>query len=312
MKENNFTDRKYSFIQIKKLSLSKLINMKSCYLYIIVATFLCIPISELLAQSIETQLKQVSLENTQQFTIKSKYVNNENYVIQVGLPNGYARSDKSYPVLYVLDGDKSFGMTKEITDWLTFTSEIRNIIIVGISYGKGTNSWWEKRTRDFTQYKDTAYYYYPNAGGAGNFLNFIKNELFPVVNKNYRTNPDSNAIMGLSFGALLGTYVLFTQPDMFKSYIIISPSLFFNNNSILIAEAEYFRKHKDLNKTVFMAYGSLDNNDWVINPTTELIKIMEMHKYEGLKFTQQVFKGETHISVFPVALTHGLKLVFKR
>jgi predicted alpha/beta superfamily hydrolase len=286
--------------------------MKSFYLSIIIGAILCIPISEIQAQSINTQLKQVSLENTEQFSIKSKYVNNENFVIQVGLPNGYARSGKSYPVLYVLDGDKSFGMTKEITDWLTFTNEMRNIIVVGISYGKGTNSWWEKRARDYTQYKDTVYYYYPNAGGADNFLNFIKNELFPVVNKNYRTIPDSNAIMGLSFGALLGSYVLFTQPDMFKSYIIISPSLFWNNNSILITEADYFRKHKELNKTVFMAYGSLDNNDWVINPTTELIKIMEMHKYEGLKFTQQVFKGETHISVLPVALTHGLKLVFKR
>jgi hypothetical protein len=80
----------------------------------------------------------------------------------------------------------------------------------------------------------------------------------------------------------------------------------------LINEADYFRKHKELNKTVFMAYGSLDNNDWVINPTTELIKIMEMHKYEGLNFKLQVLKGETHISVFPIALTHGLKIVFKR
>ena len=286
--------------------------MKSLNFSIIICAFFCITIADLQAQLTKTQLKEVSLENTEQFSIKSKFVNNENYIIQVGLPNGYARSDKSYPVLYVLDGDKSFGMTKEITDWLTFTSEIRNIIIVGISYGKGSNSWWEKRTRDYTQYKDTVYYYYPNAGGADNFLNFIKNELFPVVNKNYRTIPDSNAIVGLSFGALLCTYVLFTQTDMFKSYIIISPSLFFNNNSILIAEAEYFRKHKELNKTVYMAYGSSDNNDWVINPTTELLKMVDSHKYEGFKITQQVFKGETHISVFPVALTHGLKLVFKR
>jgi uncharacterized protein len=286
--------------------------MKSFNFSIIVCAFFCIHIADLQAQLTKTQLKEVSLENTEQFSIKSKFVNDENYVIQVGLPNGYVRSDKSYPVLYVLDGDKSFGMTKEITDWLTFTNEISNIIVVGISYGKGTNSWWEKRARDYTQYKDTVYYYYPNAGGADNFLNFIKNELFPVVNKNYRTIQDSNAIMGLSFGALLGTYILFTQPDMFKSYIIISPSLFWNNNSILLTEADYFRKHKELNKTVYLAYGSSDNSDWVINPTTELLKMVDSHKYVGFKFTQQVFKGETHISVFPVALTHGLKLVFKR
>ena len=118
--------------------------------------------------------------------------------------------------------------------------------------------------------------------------------------------------MGLSFGALLSSYALFTQPDMFKGYIIISPSLFWNGNSILKTEADYFSKHKDLNKIVYMAYGSSDNKDWVIDPTNEFIQVLQMRKYEGLKFTQQVFKGETHISVYPIALTHGLKTVFKR
>ena len=286
--------------------------MKRFYLHSLISIFLIIFINGLQAQTAPTQLKQVYLDNTEQFSIKSKYVKEENYLIQVGLPIGYQHSDKSYPVLYVLDGDKSFGMTKEITDWLTWDKEIKDIIVVGISYGKGTNIWWEKRARDYTQFKDTVYYYYPNAGGADDFLSFIKNELFPIVNKNYRTNQDSNAIMGLSFGGLLTSYILFSQPDMFKGYIIISPSLFWNGNSILKTEADYFSKHKELNKLVYMAYGSLDDNDWVINPTNEFLKVMQMRKYEGLKFIPEVFKGETHISVFPEALTHGLKAVFKR
>jgi predicted alpha/beta superfamily hydrolase len=277
-----------------------------------IVIFLSICLKGIQAQTAQPQQKQVYLDNTEQFSIESRYVTNENYIIQVGLPTGYDHSSKSYPVLYVLDGDKSFGMTKEVTDWLTWDNEIKDIIIVGISYGKGTRTWWEKRARDYTQFKDTVYYYYPNAGGADNFLSFVKNELFPVVNKNYRTNQDSNAIMGLSFGGLLSSYILFTQPDMFKSYIIVSPSLFWNGNSILKTEAEYFSKHKELNKIVYMAYGSLDDSDWVINPTDELIKIVQMRKYEGLKFITQMFKGETHISVYPVALTHGLKAVFKR
>jgi len=67
-----------------------------------------------------TQQNQVHLENTEQFPIESKYVKNEKYIIQVGLPIDYKSSNKSYPVLYVLDGDKSFGMAKEITDWLSW------------------------------------------------------------------------------------------------------------------------------------------------------------------------------------------------
>jgi predicted alpha/beta superfamily hydrolase len=274
--------------------------------------FLFICFSGLNAQTAPPEQNPVNLDNTVQFPIISKYVKNEKYIIQVGLPIGYKNSDKSYPVLYVLDGDKSFGMTKEITDWLSWDNEIKNIIVVGISYGKGTSIWWEKRARDYTQFKDTVYYYYPNAGGADNFLSFIKNELFPVINKNYRTKQDSNAIMGISFGALLSSYVLFTQPDMFKDYILISPSLFWNGNSILKTESDYFLKHKELNKTVYLAYGSQDDNDWVIGPTTELIQIIQEHKYDSLKFITQVFKGETHISVYPVAMTHGLKTIFRR
>jgi hypothetical protein len=99
---------------------------------------------------------------------------------------------------------------------------------------------------------------------------------------------------------------------MFKYYIIISPSLFWNGNSILKTESDYFVKHKELNKTVYMAYGSQDDNDWVIGPTTELIRVIQEHKYASLIFITQVFKGESHISVYPVALTHGLKTIFKR
>jgi predicted alpha/beta superfamily hydrolase len=278
----------------------------------IIAILLLICLEGLQALTAQTQLKQVYLDNTEQFSVESKYVAGENYIIQVGLPIGYYHSEKSYPVLYVLDGDKSFGMIKGITDWLIWSKEIKDIIIIGISYGKGTDVWWEKRARDYTQYKDTVYYYYPNAGGADNFLKFIRNELFPIVNTSYRTNQDSNAIMGLSFGGLLSTYVLLTQPDMFKGYIIISPALFWNGNSILKTEIEYFNKHKELNKMVYMAYGSLDNKDWVIDPTNELIQIMQEHKYEGLKFILKEFQGETHISVYPVALTNGLKAAFKR
>jgi predicted alpha/beta superfamily hydrolase len=286
--------------------------MKIFYLPSLIVTFLFICLNGLQAQTAKPQQKQVALNNTEQFSIESKYVQDENYIIQVGLPGSYSQSDKSYPVLYVLDGDKSFGMTKEVTDWLSWDNEIRDIIVVGISYGKGTNVWWEKRARDYTQFKDTVYYYYPNAGGADDFLRFIKNELFPAINKNYRTSQNSNAIMGLSFGGLLCSYILLSQPDMFKSYIIVSPSLFWNGNSILKTEADYYNKHKELNKIVYMAYGSSDDKDWVIDPTNELIRIMQAHKYDSLKFISQVFNGETHISVFPIALTHGLKMVFKR
>jgi predicted alpha/beta superfamily hydrolase len=288
--------------------------MKPTYIISELVVFLLLNTSRLNAQATQAQLKPVCLDNTEQFSITSKYVTGENYIIQVSLPIGYAPSKKSYPVLYVLDGDKSFGMTKEIADWLMWSKEIKDIIVVGISYGQGMDAWWSKRARDYTHCLDTimAKGEFLNAGGAENFLGFVNNELFPIINKNYKTNQDSTAIMGLSFGGMLSTYTLFTHPDMFREYIIIAPSLVWNNHSILKMETEYFNKHKELNKSVYMAYGSLDSKDWIIDSTDELIKMVKTRNYQGLKFETRVFEGETHISVFSTALTHGLKSIFER
>lgn len=276
-----------------------------------VVAFLLLSSSGLRAQATHTQLKPVCLDNTEQFSLTSKYVAGENYIIQVGLPVGYAPFKKSYPVLYVLDGDKSFGMTKEIADWLMWSKEIKDLIVVGISYGQGMDAWWSKRARDYTPGKDTIFGKdFRNAGGADNFVKFIKNELFPIVNKSYRTIPDSSAICGLSFGGLLSSYILFTQPEMFKGYIIISPALVWNSKSILKLETEYFSNYKELKKAVYISYGSLDDKDWVIDPTDEFVNIIKMHNYLDLKFVPKIFEGETHISVFSTALTNGLKTVF--
>jgi predicted alpha/beta superfamily hydrolase len=278
----------------------------------IVLLLLCTNVAQ--TQTTQTQHKPVCLDNTEQFSITSKYVAGEDYTIQVGLPIGYAPSKKSYPVLYVLDGDKSFGMTKEIADWLMWSKEIKDIIVVGISYGQGMDAWWQKRARDYSHCADTINVkWVKEAGGADNFLKFVKNELFPVINQNYKTNQDSIAIMGLSLGGMLGTYILFTQPELFKGYIIIAPSLGWNNNSILKMEDEFYKNHKELNKLLYMAYGSLDNNKvLVVNPSKDFMQTFQKRNYTGLKFVPEVLEGETHISVYATALTHGLKTIFKR
>ena len=258
--------------------------------------------------------RQVTLDNTEQFTITSKYVPGENYLIRVSLPVNYDSYDYSFPVLYVLDGDKSFGMAKDIADWLIWFGEIRDIIVVGISYGQGTDAWWEKRERDYTHIQDSnlAKVTAKNTGGAGSFLKFVKNELIPVINKKYKALHDSNALMGISYGGMLTSYVLFSQPEMFNGYIIIGPTLIWKNENILKMEADYSNSHKALNKKVYIAYGSLDNKSWVIDPTKEFISRIQLHNYEGLKFVPEILEGETHISSYGPALTHGLKALFRR
>lgn len=140
-------------------------------------------------------------------------------------------------------------------------------------------------------------------GGADNFIKFLQLELFPALQKNYKANVDSAAIMGISFGGMFCSYVLFKNPDLFYRYIIIAPSLVWNDNSILKLENEYSKTHTKLNKIIYIAYGTLDNKKWVNNPTNEFISNIQKHNYESIKFHSQIFEGETHVSVFSTALT---------
>ena len=254
---------------------------------------------------------KVCLENTEQFSIVSKYVTGETYVIQVGLPIGYFTSTKSYPVYYFTDGDIAFGMIKGIADLLMMGKEIDDIIVVGISYGKGLIIWNKNRSRDLTPNSDTIFAEGGTTGGADNFLKFIQYELLPVINKNYRTNPDSSAISGHSLGGLFNSYILFKQPELFNNYIIGSPSLFWDNKMISNLEMEYFSKHKELNCNVYMYYGSLEDSAIII-PTNELIHMIQRHNYKGLRLVTRIYEGETHLSVPSVAITNGLKTLFKQ
>jgi len=282
--------------------------MKTFCLSAMILLLLSCSFGALHAQNVK---EKVCLENTEQFSITSEYVKGENYLIQVGLPMGYSSSQKTYPVLYVLDGDYAFGITKGIADLLMIGKEIKGIIVIGISYGKGVFAWSIKRTRDLTPGHDTIFAKGQNTGGADNFLKFVQYELFPAVNRNYRTIPDSSAICGESLGGLLNSYILWKQPELFKGYIIISPSLIWNNKSVLKLESEYFVNHKELNKAVYIAYGSLDSKEVIISPATELIQMIQTHNYNGLRLVTRVFEGETHMSVPSVAITNGLKTLFK-
>jgi predicted alpha/beta superfamily hydrolase len=285
--------------------------MKKYCLTTAIAVFLLFCLKGVQAQTTQTQLKQVCLDNTEQFSITSKYVDGESYIIQVGLPMGYSYSQKVYPVLCVTDGNVTFTMTKSAADMLMAMKEIKDIIIVGISYGEITdaNSWNKKRIRIFYPTSDTLLAKGQNAGGADDFIKFIKYELFPVINKNYRTNSDSIAISGMSAGGLFNSYVLVTQPELFKGYIIEAPVLQWKNNSIFHLETEYFRIHKDLNTTVYIAYGSMDKLISIDN-VVKFQQILKTHNYKGLNLVTRVFEGETHMSLPSTATADGLRTLF--
>lgn len=235
----------------------------------------------------------------------------DTFLIQVRLPASYISSPVTYPVLYVLDADKSFGLVADSTDWLAWAKEIPEVIVVGIAYGRGQDDWWQKRSRDYTPTKDRSKLWgeWPLAGGAERFQEFLARELFPFVERHYRARADDRAIVGLSFGGLFGAFSLFTRPSLFQKYILISPAFAWDEKRLWEYEAQYRSKASRLSAVVFSAVGDRDENA-IVDPWREFTRLVEGRRYEGLRWVSFAFPDETHISVLSGAVARGLKLIY--
>ena len=149
-------------------------------------------------------------------SIQSKILD-ENRQLIINLPKDYETSTKSFPILYVLDGNER-GLLKAIEA----TNELKaELIMVGIPN--------TDRDRDMMPLSTPTYEVeYP---GAENFLSFIGNELIPYIKKNYRSN-GKRTIRGGSLSGLFVMYAFLEKPELFDNYI--------GNSAGWYADMEYY------------------------------------------------------------------------
>ncbi|GAB3333274.1 alpha/beta hydrolase-fold protein [Larkinella ripae] len=155
----------------------------------------------------------------------------EKRILNIYLPEGYTATDTTrYPVIYLLDGsaDEDFIHVVGLVQFNTFSwiNRVPKSIVVGIAN--------TDRKRDFT-YPTTIEAdkkRFPTTGQSARFMAFIETELQPFIEKKYRTTA-SRTLIGQSLGGLLATEILFKKPTLFSRYIIISPSLWWDNGSLL-------------------------------------------------------------------------------
>ncbi|WP_422355956.1 alpha/beta hydrolase [Roseivirga pacifica] len=147
-----------------------------------------------------------------------------NRQIRVYLPPEYEGSAKSYPVLYMHDGQNLFDNATsfvgewgvdEILDSLYYSAGLE-LIVVGVDNG-GAN-----RIHELTAWNHEKY---GKAEGQA-YMSFIVSTIKPYVDEHYRTKPgrSNTAIMGSSLGGLITHYAVFQYPEVFSKAGILSPS----------------------------------------------------------------------------------------
>jgi predicted alpha/beta superfamily hydrolase len=272
---------------------------------------------------------EVTLPTTQVRLLRSSIVN-DTYTLHIAVPVTYARSNKRYPVVYVADGNDAFPLVRLLCETLSAGLEIPRVIVVGIGYDSTkSKDWGRYRERDFlptdASARDPARRQAYTRSGirrgqADAFLRFIREELKPFINANYRTTPSDSAYLGTSYGGLFGLYALFRHPETFSRYVIGSPAIHHDGRVIMQLESEYAATHSDLPARVFLAVGAREElDDPLIEPVFQFVTnvktlaaTLEQRRFPGLQLRTHVFEGETHLSVIPAAFSRGLRAVYDR
>jgi predicted alpha/beta superfamily hydrolase len=154
------------------------------------------------------------------------------------LPYDYRSSKKSYPVIYMMDGQNLFSGDETKSSWnvdqamkqLLFKSNtidhdhevnaLHQYIIIGIEHGE------EHRIDEYSAWKNESY----GGGEAPQLLDFLCTTLKPYVDQHLRSLKDREhtIIMGSSMGGLFSLYAALERQDVFGNAGIFSPSLWFS------------------------------------------------------------------------------------
>lgn len=221
------------------------------------------------------------------------------YHIYVALPAAYDKDRaESYPVIYLLDGDDNI---KRVADIAHEQAKIgqKAAIVVGIGYGSQD----DERNRDYTPTAGKLH----SSGGAEDFLNFIQNDLFPKIETDYNTTstPSGRLLAGHSLGGLLSALCFVNNTDLFQHYLILSPSLWWDEQVFFAMEAERRATIQDETKTIYLGIGALESLG--MNPVFELFAERLEAYYPNILLKKHRVEAKGHNDSKPENLEHGIQ-----
>lgn len=253
------------------------------------------------AQSEREKFPGVVIPGAHIRTLKSKDTG-RTYDLYFQLPD--LKNGKKYPVLFVLDGQWDFKLLDSVYGGLHYDKFVPEMIIVGITYSGENPNYDQLRAMDYTP---TTVKNVPGSGDAAKFLDFLKKDVFPFVEKNYQADASKRILMGSSYGGLFTLYAMFTEPELFYGYVAAAPAVSFADDFSFKQEKKFAEANKNLPVRLAISVGGVEE----LAPSVKaFMKVLKSRAYNGLRFDTRVIEGERHASNKPEAYNRGLRFMF--
>lgn len=217
------------------------------------------------------------------FTLKRKLN------ISVYLPNDYNESERVYPTLYLLDGERFFhsldNNRQEFDLPELIDKEDLKVIIVGIH----TPTIPEWRTSEVNPYyKKDSSSVDPDLGKI--FSNYLAKELKDVLNQRYRISDDFLYLIGFNDAANQAIYSLYHQ-SLFKGAALFSPDFTKTDYEPILEDIFHNMK---IGKKFFVFNGGLNGKNHKVDRFIEKLNELKIdNKYINNNFESNIFNFQT-------------------
>ena len=211
-----------------------------------------------------------------------------------------------HPVALVLDGDDQFDAACKAAAELRQANAIPPMLLVGVGYGGSYREPKNRRVRDYTPTRSADEPI--ETGGAPAFLDFLETELLPALGQKYPIARHDLALVGHSLGSLFGLYALSRVDSRFHRFLISSPSIWWDNRSVLPLLAASAGRERPPTKA-FFSVGTADTDS--MRGDLDLLEHQLAAKpLFRLKYLFERFEGKDHYNSLPAAFSAGFRWLY--
>jgi predicted alpha/beta superfamily hydrolase len=254
----------------------------------------------------KAQYARVDIPGSETRKISSSIVTGQEYELQILLPGSHKNSNKKFPVVYLMDSQWDFPLLKSLYGQHYYDGFIPELIIVGVTW---TGTWSNAdslRARDYTPTNEGRL---KQSGGADRFLSFMKKELFPFIESNYKASGENRTLMGCSLGGLITLYALFTQPELFTGYAAASPAIGWDREVLYKYEKEFSQKKLPHPVRVYMTIGDVERS---LGAYERFAATMTNRNYPGANVVSRILENTGHSGTKTETFGRGLQYIFER
>jgi len=285
-------------------------NMHRCSRYIIITISLLIFNSHALGINL---LKSEGIISGDKYSLKSSILD-EKRDIFISLPESYIHSSHHYPVIYVMDGEFLFDLTRSMVEIRAARNYMPESIIVGIP--NNTDKRIEMALELFDDHGEP-FFYGDGLGQTDKYLKFFRNELIPQIEEKFRVNSHRTIIgMSPSFGPVLQAF--WSEPDLFSGYIVLAAELGKNLKSGKSLEEILIEEISDEKRSKASIYIGTSSGDMIKRGPKEAALYVDIPKKlknvanPKIRYKFEIIHGEDHYGMSIPGIQHGLETIYAR